>query len=99
MNAIVTVYHVDARASRLLRFPEVHDRWKIHADVDDLVAASAEIEAARHNSLANGHILVHADRSGRRIHNCADLIAHLAGQHPPTVFPGAHPAARPGVTV
>src|SRR6185437_1335403 len=51
------------------------------------------------HGLAGGYVLKSGDRAASRIHEPADLVAHLSGQHPPALFPGAYAAGGPGVGI
>ena len=39
------------------------------------------------------------NRARWRVHKRADLVAHLGRQHPPSFFPGSHPARGPDIGI
>jgi hypothetical protein len=99
VHRIVVRHHLHAGAPGALGFPEIHHRREVQVGVDDLVAAPAEIEAGRDHRFALRHVLVQRNRSRRRVHQRGDLIADLAGEHPPAVRPCPDAAGGPDVGV
>ena len=91
--------HMNPGATGLLRLPEIHDRWEVQVAVHHFVASAGEIEAGSHHGLAGSDILVGRNRAGRRIHQRPNLVTHLGGQHPPSLFPCPHTACGPDIRV
>src|SRR5438132_13804814 len=89
-NAIISLYHVDACTILPLRFPEIHDRGKIHIAVHDLVALAGEVEARGYDCLTRRYVLMSAHRTFRRIHKRAKSDSDCSGEHPPALSQRAH---------
>src|SRR6185369_895790 len=66
---------------------------------DLLRAFAREIEAGSDDCLTRGDVLMRGNGRVRRVHQCANFVAHLSGEHPPTLFPGTNSARRPGFGV
>ena len=94
-DPIICPYHVDARATRPLRFPEIHHGRKVQIRVNYFIALAAEVEAGSNHSLALGDVAVNGDRVRRRVHQLTDLIAYLQRQRPPMFLPRTYPARGP----
>ena len=91
--------HVNLRAVLALRFPEIHDRGKVHVAVNDFVALAGEIETGSDYGLAGGDVLVERNGILGRVHQGAEFVANFEGKHPPAFFPGANAASGPDIGV
>src|SRR6266550_2004144 len=74
-NAVISLYHVDACTILPLRFPEIHDRGKIHVAVHDLVALAGEVEARGYDCLTRRYVLMSVRRDCQPVSRRATMIS------------------------
>jgi hypothetical protein len=79
---------------------QVADGREVRALVDDAVAARVDREeAAEHDRLRDGDVLVHHRRARRPPDDPADLVADHHRRLPPALAPGADPSLAPHARV
>jgi hypothetical protein len=85
----------DARPQGAVGLVHVHHGREVQVLVDDLVAASGQVEAGQEHRLADGDVLVHDHRAGPRPDDPSHGVADGDGHRPPPLGPGAHAARGP----
>src|SRR5712692_1937356 len=58
VNSVIGWDHMNTGAAGSLRFPKIHDRWKVEVAVHDLIAFGVELETRSNNRLTLGYIAV-----------------------------------------